>query len=101
MRVEVVVPVEVGMSTARVMKLDHHQNQLALRDELEFVLEKREEAGGRMETSKSKMKAAYDRNTMRRKFGVGDWILRQAGALKKTRKLEANWERPYKVITVL
>lgn len=54
-----------------------------------------------METSKSKMKAAYDRNTRRRKSGVGDGVLRQAGALKKTRKLEANWEGPYKVITVL
>lgn len=37
--VEAVVPVEVEVNTARIMKLDAHQNHEALRDELEFALE--------------------------------------------------------------
>lgn len=100
--VEAVVPVEVEVSTARIMKLDAHQNHEALRDELEFALEKREEASEKMGKNKEKMKAVYDKKMRKRRFEVGDWVLRQGDAFKKkTGKMEANWEGPYKVITVL
>lgn len=99
--VEAVVPVEVEVKTARILSLDPHPKQEALKDELEFAFEKREEARGRMEKSKEEMKMTYDKKAKKRGFGVGDWVLRQGDALKKMGKLEANWEGPYKVITVL
>lgn len=98
---EAVLPVEVEMETARMMKLDHGENQLALRNELDFVLEKREKAAEKMEANKKRVKKSYDKKARKRRFGVGDWVLRQADALKSTGKLEPNWEGPYKVITVL
>lgn len=91
--VEAVLPLELEVHTARILKL-HHQE--ALRDELEFALEKREGSSEKMRKTKGKIKAAYDKKTRKRKFGVGDWVLRQADALKNTGKLEANWEGPYK-----
>lgn len=66
--VEAVVPVEVEVNTVRIMKLDAHQNHEALRDELEFALEKREEASEKMGKNKEKMKAAYDKKTRKRRF---------------------------------
>lgn len=99
--VEAVLPLEVEVHTARILKLDHERNQEALRDELEFALEKREGSSEKMRKTKGKIKAAYDKKTRKRKFGVGDWVLRQADALKNTGKLEANWVGPYKIITVL
>lgn len=99
--VEAMVPVEVEVSTARIMNLNPQQNQEALKEELEFTLEKREEARKEMDKSKQQIKAAYDKKAKKRRFGVGNWVLRQADALKKTGKLEANWEGPYKIITVL
>lgn len=98
---EAVIPAETEVNTARIMKFDPHENRDALREELDFVLERREEARTKLNRSKQRMKAAHDKKTRRRRFGVGDWVLRQADALKKTGKLEANWEGPYKVITVL
>lgn len=89
---EAVLPVEVEMETARMMKLDHGENQLALRNELDFVLEKREKAAEKMEANKKRVKKSYDKKARKRRFGVGDWVLRQADALKSTGKLEPNWE---------
>lgn len=49
----------------------------------------------------ARTKKAYGKKVKQRGFAVGDQVLRQADALKTTGKLEANWEEPYKVISVL
>lgn len=72
---EAVLPVEEEINTARTMKLDLSQNQSALRNELDFILEKREKAAEMMEANKKKIKKAYDKKTRKRRLGVGDWVL--------------------------
>lgn len=99
--VKAVVPVEMEVNTTRIKKLNPHQNEEALKEEFKFAFEKREEVGKRMEKREQEMKATYDKKAKKSRFGVGDWVLRQTDALKKTGKLEANWEGPYKIVTVL
>lgn len=89
------------MSSARVDAFKPETNGECLREELDLIYERREDAKKRMEGQRVRTKKAYDKKVKKRGFVVGDWVLRQADALKATGKLEANWERPYKVISVL
>ncbi|XP_012836532.1 PREDICTED: uncharacterized protein LOC105957150 [Erythranthe guttata] len=83
---EAVIPVEVGMPSSRIMNFHETANSMRLREELDLVMEKQQSARGRMELSKAKIKAAYDK---------------KADALKTVGKLMEKWEGPYKVVAVL
>lgn len=44
---------------------------------------------------------AFNKGVKKRVFQVGHMVLRRADALANTGKIEANWEGPYKIISVL
>ncbi|XP_012846942.1 PREDICTED: uncharacterized protein LOC105966912 [Erythranthe guttata] len=98
---EAVIPVEVGMPSSRIMNFQEIANSVRLREELDLVMEKQQSARERMEISKTRIKAAYDKRVRQRVFQVGDLVLKQADALKMVGKLMEKWEGPYKVVAVL
>lgn len=54
-----------------------------------------------MEAYKRRIQVAFNKGVRKREFQVGDWVLRRTDALAQIGKMEANWEGPYKIITVL
>ena len=68
-----------------------------MREELEFVGEVRSEAALRETALKQKIAARQSKKVIKRKFEVGDLVLRGNQKDSKEGKLAANWDGPYKV----
>lgn len=98
---DAIILVEVGLNTSKIRAFPQPNNDETVREELDRVYEKREEASMKMERSKAMIKAAYDRKVNQRKSQVGELVLWQADALKSTEQLGRNWEGPYKVLDVV
>ncbi|XP_012843350.1 PREDICTED: uncharacterized protein LOC105963488 [Erythranthe guttata] len=98
---EAVIPVEVGLPSSRIMNFQETAYSMRLREEQDLVMEKQQSARGRMELSKAKINAAYDKKVRPRVFQVGDLVLKQVDALKAVGKLIEKWEGPYMIVAVL
>ncbi|XP_012838229.1 PREDICTED: uncharacterized protein LOC105958770 [Erythranthe guttata] len=73
---EAVAPVEVGMPSSRIMNFQQVANDQRLRENLDLILEKQEDVMRKMEASKARIKAAYDKRVKARAFQVGDLVLK-------------------------
>ena len=111
---EAILPVEIGLPSARTMISNQHNhhgtellakadNEQALRENLDFLEEKRERAAVRTADYQQRIKQYFSKNVKLRTFLLGDLVLRRVFPRSKDLregKLSPNWEGPYKVVRV-
>ena len=97
---EAVIPPELSARSLRITSFEEHATNDGIRQNLDLLEEKREEAHLRQATYKSKTESYYNRRVRGRAFKVGDWVLRRndASHAEKGGKLGPTWEGPYKVV---
>ncbi|GKV29043.1 hypothetical protein SLEP1_g38016 [Rubroshorea leprosula] len=101
--VEVVIPVEVGLSSGRPGQHDDHNNEQLLRENLDLVEEVREMSRIRNMAYQGRVAKFYNKRVRARQFQVGDLVLCKAGltnTYSHMAKLAPNWEGPYMVAQV-
>ncbi|XP_073133433.1 uncharacterized protein [Henckelia pumila] len=96
---EAVLPVEIGIESARVMFYDEDNGERRFTD-LDLVEEKSEAAAIRLEAYKSRMTQAYNRRVVQRSFQVGYLVLKKVQEEQRG-KLDPKWDVPFKVIEKL
>ena len=74
---EVVVPVEVRLTTLRTSTYDDQQNEEQLRLNLDLIDEVRETAEARMKRYQEKMTQHYNLKVKPRQFSIGDLVLQK------------------------
>ncbi|GAA0161260.1 hypothetical protein LIER_17618 [Lithospermum erythrorhizon] len=96
-------PAKVGLPTWRQRGFDEVHNSQALREQLNFVVELRDEALFTMQKYKHLMARSYNCKVQSRQFHVGDLVLKlySASHLKDVNKLSPKWEGPYRVSRIL
>uniref|UniRef100_A0A2N9H5N8 Uncharacterized protein n=1 Tax=Fagus sylvatica TaxID=28930 RepID=A0A2N9H5N8_FAGSY len=98
---EVVIPVEIGLTTLRTTFHKEGENEGQLRLNLDLLDETRERAARRITLYQGRMARYYNAKVKLRRFEVGDWVLRKVTQATKDPsqgKLGPNWEGPYKII---
>ncbi|XP_057744562.1 uncharacterized protein LOC130962356 [Arachis stenosperma] len=101
---EALIPIEVGIPTARAELYDEQQNLRARNAELDLAEEDREIAAIKQRAQKRIMERKHNRKVKPRTFKEGDLILRQTEEARRPPahgKLAANWEGPFRVTKVL
>ncbi|XP_075473628.1 uncharacterized protein LOC142504657 [Primulina tabacum] len=91
-----VLPVEIGQTSSRVESYPGN-NDPARAMELDLVEEKRDRAFIRMEAYRSRFMRSYNKKVRIRDFQVGDLVMKKVNLAGDVEKLEARWERPYKI----
>ena len=74
------------------MSLDEEMNDEAFRDELDLVEEIRSGAGLHEATLKQEVAVCHDNKVIKRKFQVGNLVLRRNLKDSRKGKLAVNWE---------
>ncbi|KAG6472849.1 hypothetical protein ZIOFF_070327 [Zingiber officinale] len=97
---EAVVPVEVGVESARIQNYDE-DNAERRNMELDLVEEERAKASVRLMAYRQRMKQNYNRRVIPRPFQVGDLVWKKVKPVGDVGKLEAPWAGPFKVIEKL
>ena len=100
---EIVIPVEIGLTTLRTSTYDDQQNEEQLCLNLDLIDKVRETAETRMKRYQKNMAHHYTAKVKPRQFFIGDLVLRKVTLATKDPtqgKLGSNWEGPYKVIEV-
>nr|XP_025607235.1 uncharacterized protein LOC112698023 [Arachis hypogaea] len=101
---EALIPIEVGIPTARAELYDEQQNLIARNAELDLAEEDREIAAIKQRAQKKIMERKHNRRVKPRTFKEGDLILRRTEEARRPPahgKLAANWEGPFRVTKVL
>jgi len=86
--------------TYRVTNYTARENEEALREELDLVEEKRDQAYLRMAAYKQRASQYYNKRVKRRSFQVGELVLKAVNRSSKNLthgKLGPNWEGQYQV----
>ncbi|GKV01527.1 hypothetical protein SLEP1_g14076 [Rubroshorea leprosula] len=97
---EAVIPVKVGLPSARSDRYDDQNNGQLLRENLDLVEEVREMARIRNMAHQGRVARFYNKRVRACQFQVGDLVLRKAGltnTYSHMGKLAPNWEGPYMV----
>lgn len=76
-RTEAVVLVEIGMATYRTTNFDSEKNEESLKNNLDMLEEKRGEVTLRAIAYKQRMTKHYNSQVKKRRFIVGDLVLRK------------------------
>ncbi|GKV06462.1 hypothetical protein SLEP1_g18360 [Rubroshorea leprosula] len=100
---EAVIPVEIGLPSARSDRHNDQNNRQLLRENLDLVDEVREMARIRNMAHQSRVAKFYNKRVRARQFQVSDLVLRKAGltnVYSHMGKLAPNWEGPYMVISI-
>ena len=95
---EAVVPTEFKLQTYRISSYNDQQNNDALREELDLVEEKRDQAYIRMAALKQRAAQHFNKKVRHRDFQVGDLVLKAVNQSTRNPnygKLGPSWEGPY------
>nr|GEU86804.1 hypothetical protein [Tanacetum cinerariifolium] len=100
MRLEAVLPPEIGLPTNRVHSYDEHQNSKDLRLNLDLLEERRDLTALREARYKQHKEKYYNSKVCHAYLKVRDFVLRknEASQQEGQRKLDPNWEGPYQII---
>lgn len=91
---------EIGIASHRTANFGPKNNERGLRNNLDLLEEKRDEAALRVAAYKQKMAKYYNSRVKTRRFAVGDLVLRKVTQATQDRikgKLRPNWEGSYQV----
>ncbi|XP_075486264.1 uncharacterized protein LOC142525863 [Primulina tabacum] len=94
---EAVLHVEIGQSSTRIESYPNNNDETRA-IELDLIEEKRDRAAIPMEAYRSRVMKFYNKHVRSRDFQVGDLIMKKVKPVGDVGKLEARWERPFKVI---
>ena len=75
--IEVIIPIEVGLTSFLVKTYENQKNQQELNGNLDLIDEVREETMKGMAKHKEAMARYYNRKVKVRRFNTGDLILRK------------------------
>ena len=98
---DAVVPVEVEVSSLRMVCYDEKNNDEGLKLALDCLHEVREDTAQRMALYQERMMKYYNQRVKLNHFNPGDmvlWKVSQATKDPNEGKLGPNWEGPYKVV---
>ena len=101
---EAVIPVEVGLPTARSEITNEESNNKELEHNLDLIDELRDKAMVRNAAYQQKAAQHFNKNARIRTFKIGDWVLRKVFQNTKeigAGKLGPNWEGPYQITKVV
>ena len=101
---EAVVPLEVDLPTLRTTHFDEAANNRALRENLDMLGERQNDASIRLVSYQERLAQYYNSRVRERRFFEGDLVLRCCSASDPRRaagKLAPKWEGPYQVTQVL
>ena len=101
---EVVLPVEIGMSTYHTQHFQPDQNKSNLKAKLDLLEERRDVARLRTAAYQQKSARYYKSKVRHRVLRIGDLVLKKV--MLNTKEQGANslgptWERPYKIVKVV
>ena len=99
--IEVMIPVEVGVTSTRRAMFNEEGNDNKLRLNLDCLDEVRDKASSRMAKYQQKMREYYNKRVKLRQLDIGDLVLRKVTLTTKNPtqgKLGPTWEGPYRVI---
>ncbi|XP_065619813.1 uncharacterized protein LOC136063396 [Quercus suber] len=99
--IEVVIPVEVGISSNRQEMFHEDSNDDQLRVNLDCLDEVRDGAANKMTKYQQKMVDYYNKRVKLRRLDVGDLVLRKVTLATRDPaqgKLGLTWEGPYRVV---
>lgn len=94
---EAVIPIDVGMTMYRIMNFNFRNNE-GLKNNLDLLEEKMDEAALRMAAYKQRMVKYYNSWVKARRFVVRDLVLKKLSLRHKTRQRES-WDRARKDLT--
>lgn len=96
---EAVIHMEVGVPTYRVQHFDLGSNVERLKEQLDLLAERRQEAEVQMASNKRKAEHYFNKHIKPRSFKVGDLVLKQTGGMtqEEGKKLGPRWEGLYVV----
>lgn len=94
------LPPEIGIPTFRVHSFEEKTKKDELRLNLDLLEERRELAALREAKYKSQTERYYNQKVRHTNLKVGDFVLRKNEASRQEgqKKLDPNWEGPYKII---
>jgi len=95
LRVEAVIPVEIGSPSFRIQHYNPGFNSTGLKLHLDLLEEKREDARVRTSAYQEKVARYYNKRVKPRSFNTGDWVLRRITTAAKDPtegKLGPVWE---------
>ena len=98
---EVVIPMEVGVTSTRWTAFNEEENDDKLQLHLDCLDEVRDEASSRMTKYQRKMAEYYNKRVKLRQLDIGDLVLRKVTIATKDPvqgKLGPIWEGPYRVV---
>ena len=98
---EVIIPVEVGVSSIRRKVWHEEDNDDQLRINLDCLDEVRDKASSRMTKHQQKMAEYYNKRVKLKRLDIGDLILRKVTTATRDStqgKLGPIWEGPYRVV---
>nr|GEW08795.1 reverse transcriptase domain-containing protein [Tanacetum cinerariifolium] len=97
---EVVILVEIGMPTYRIIQWNEAPNKEEMRLNLDLIQERRETAAIREAKYKKKMEQYYNKRVRPVSFKTGDFVYHrnEASRVENQGKLGPNWEGPYRVV---
>ena len=101
---DVVILMETGFPMLRTNAFTSDSNDELLEKSLDLIEERRENATVQLAYYQHKLKQGYDTNVKLRSLSPGDLVLRKVlGTTKNTAwgKLGSNWERPYRITSVV
>ncbi|XP_075474781.1 uncharacterized protein LOC142505604 [Primulina tabacum] len=93
---EAVLPMEIGQSSIRVESYPD-DNDKSREMELDLVEEKRDRAMVRMEAYRGRVMKSYNKGVRIRDFQIGDLVMKKINLAGDVGKLDAQWERPFKI----
>nr|GEV66684.1 reverse transcriptase domain-containing protein [Tanacetum cinerariifolium] len=98
-----VIPTEIGMPTLRTAKVDLVQNNEALKNNLDLLEERREQATIREAKSKAKIEKYYNFKARNTSFKPDDLVYcnNDASRIEDIGKLGPKWEGPHEVTETL
>jgi hypothetical protein len=101
--VEAVIPLEIGLPTIRTEYYDPITNERSLATDLDLAEERRDSALIHLAAYQNGLRRIYEKRVNPRELAVGDLVLRKVVGSRRDAtqgKLGANWEGPYKIISV-
>ncbi|XP_059654984.1 uncharacterized protein LOC132301775 [Cornus florida] len=96
---EAVIPTEVETPTIRTLAWGEESNNQLLEHNLDLLEEKREATTIRLAAYQQRLMNSYNKKVRHMSFNPGDLVLLKSE--KYVRKLEPNWERPYRISDVI
>lgn len=97
---EVVAPVDVALSTSRVVMYSEDVNGRKRSMDLDLLEEWRIASRLKLQSFKEQVKKAYDKRVFKRPIKIGDWVLQKIEGTTRhitVNKLTLNREGPYLV----